>query len=568
MLVPRITLGVVVFAGLAAAVPSSARPASSGPGHEPARMAAGARVDTDELIRLIRHALTTGDPAAKEQLVRGIRALRDPSFAPLLAHLADASGASDIPAGVRTQALLALAECDQGAIDLLLVRKLTPPEQAAVLAEALAAALLRPEQTVELARWPDLQPGVLYSLQARLAAAGRPIDEARLLSMAETQPAPLAGAALLILAQGSADATERDSALARAIRMIAPGSGPLAGGEQGTVQKAALGRDALRALVTMSGQWGLSRTGDFGAEVLKAYGQDREVRLDVASALLQVEPGSARALSVWLDAQLDAAEQKDQGAALRLAGMAQRALLGLAMNDTTAPGLRNVLVMAERLSAQKDELARRIGTALRALANGSDDSASAVEALVRTRHAPSMSWCMDAAEAGRGPGPLRVYGLVLEVTATEPDAMSAQVATDAAGRLCAASPVVAGEALAAALRAPDGATSQRLLMGALQGGARSDGAAPVFAEAIEAAHSVSAADRARGALLLARAARPPKDVAGETWLTDAAEDRLARIAQGEGDLSAPLRMQAAWLVIRHRQKERLALAQIIAEVTP
>ncbi len=529
-----------------------------------------ARVGTDDLVAAIRTALSSRDPAGQERLLRGLRALQDPALLPLFVQFADAG----VP-GAREQAILAMAELREEGIDLLLVRKLAPMQQAAVLSEAVSEGLLRVEQLEDLARWPDGQPMIMMSVQARLLRMGRSIDTERLRALAvqlSAEPqAGVAGAgwALLVEAlRGVEGETQRREAIAKVTGIVepSPGAGPSVPSNPG------LKGEELRAWLMAVRNWRLVSAADVVEGILKRNASDESVAFECLSTLMAIEPGSRRTMGAWLEAFGKANEQGDRSGMIRLGVTAMRS--AVAGRDSAR---RNTEVFAERMMSQRDALLSAMGTALEGTLGDQQRATAGVVALVKTAHVPSLLWALDLARvapASAGPDQgvpggsgsglaivdrCAVRRAVLEVAGMSDEPGMMEAAAQAAQAMATDNPVSAQAVLSAALREGNQSgdrSARRILAGAVRSG---NTGTVVLAETVDANPGADATCRALAALLRARHA-PAVSIPEQ--------EQLSRIAMGESNLPEAARLQAAWLVIRARQQERMALAQILAEVTP
>jgi len=603
-------------------------------------------------IAAVRRAISSRDPVAQQRLMAGLRTLGDPLLVPLFSQVAEFG-----VGGARAQAILALAELNRAqGLDLLLVRRLSPADQAAVLSEALRAGLLTDDSLADISRWPDLEPLMLVSASARLAALGKPVDVERLSTIANgiDKPGPTRPAAVLAAATLAHIATDDESRAERLKAVVSALVPTAASARPGAVPP--LDFPDTRGVLLALRQLRLFHLGPAVEAILARADLDNLTRAECIATLIELEPGSNRTLTAWLAAF--SREGADRGDHLRLGVLALRLAAGMTASGPVGPALsperplrperpvrpeRNALVMAERLGSRRDELLSAIGASIGALASAqnarpadvlSPAATSAIIALIRLRHGSSALWAADLASAlaalppevtaappvpdapvalptpspsGTPDAPdrslLAIRAALIEAAATaslaSPDPQLDEAAVRAAEGLLRTDCDTALDLMRQAIDASDEKTTRILLTAGLRLSASQlarhrDEIALVTSSAtppepLPATAAPPSRTAAMATLLHYRAlsaiASPPAPTptfpAGTPALPaaspapeslpiidEAAQRILARLAEPDSPLSEPARIQAAWMTIRARQQERLALTQILAEVAP
>lgn len=554
----------------APAIPAAATgPALTGPESE--------RLPPEVLARLTRLLIDGLHAPAREtraDTLLGLARLRDPSLQPLFSLLACTGPMED-----RGNATVALATLEpQRGVDGLLLRHLSDDlQRAGVLVRCIERDLISLEQLLEIAHWPDLGERSTILVAAYLsgrddAQSATPATEATpgngvgaprrqdvvpvlptakgvaaatplLRQLAESQDVGLAAAAAAVLAQqGEATGLERLSRLTPKLattRYEGPARGLV--GLIGSAKMNLLGDWCL----ILAAQPGISPTLAEAAVAGAARSGSRSVAvrnavLGVARRMASgdgVPAGTRGELAVWL---LEAALTEP----LRLDDN-QWEVLGKQVAAGREAGLCNATMeVMQQLSTGAAGSVKAVERLLAAV----DDTVPPATALAVARWA--LAWAaqrpfQEAQAAREG-----ILGMVLRLDQAdliEPAAIAARMLTDA-------DPV-----RTAALLTGQG-KGQRLHTAALLLGALASSNPEASGVAMAAAGTLRPSDILAELCVLVEARHP---IQGRPRPSAA---RLAALALGEGDgqLTLPVRMQAAWLAVRGSGHEKATLARILS----
>lgn len=486
---------------------------------------------SDELASQMRQSLGVKDPAAQLRLIRGLRTLKDPALAPLFTQMGTAKSSA-----LRAESTLALAELAPArGLDLLPVRKLEPAMQAFVLSEALELGLVKTEQLEDLAGWGDLQPGLYVSIAARLVAAQKRVDPARLreaLKGEDVAVASVAGVLLTQLGQGDGVAPVHEKLIKQ--------------------QGKAGGTEAIRRVLAIIRDRRLASGGDLARKVFDASAKDRLLRFEAAATIIAVDPSGERAaglLAAELAACVDSAEK------VRLATAAAYAALE-----------RDAGLPAKAIDAMKrdgEPIVSLLGQSLEAMAKKSA-AAPAMEKLIERRSIPGWSWALKAAARLSADDARAVRLAMVNSALSTNERAFEELAGQAATALAQTDPEVLRGPLLAAVNARDDRTAIVILQGAI----RSDNPKAALLGEVgrgtmetdrEAPAWPSPAVEATAVLARGRFAEKPSQALIES---------LARVATGSGKLPETLRVQAAWLALKGSTDDRAALTRLLADVLP
>lgn len=497
------------------------------------------RAVVEELTSLLRAAIGDSDIRRRDRTLAGLRTVRDPAMLAFFSQL------SINPSPLlRVHGLLGLAELEpQRGIDLLAVSRIADPRlQGVIVSSALDAGLIGDQTRSELSSWASLPVRVRLDLAAGCAARSMPFDTASVQRfMADSDPF-IAVAAAVVLKQAGIDS----AATAQAVRTRS------AGLAQGTDRGAPAA--AFAAFVV---EHGLTEAGE---------------ALDIAASALR--PGAA-ADSVTA-AQLITSPQLPEVIAAARARLdisvpaGERAVFGTRILHVAlrVRGRMPASVVGE-MTTDPDPLVKAMGSAAAALAEDTGAVGSAVAALVRLGHVPTVEWGLRCAAERHWQDASTIRAAVISAVAGRPrgaaiDPKLAEMAVLAAARLCDDEPRDLDRALAEALSASDGPLTLIILEGALRSSHIGTGAL-VRQGTFEARPAGPWPDHESAALALLVAVRHKE------FTADPAEriSRLAAIARGDagtGGLSAVLRTQAAWLALRESGENRVALARILSDL--
>lgn len=462
-------------------------------------------------------------------LVRALRQLRDPALAPLFARLS-ANGAGP----VKGQAALALAQLQPAAgLDLMVVRRLGVSDQALVLSEALREGLLPTTQLGDVLRWEDLPPVLFCSIAGRLIDAGEPVDTGRLRALTDNPHEGTAAiAAILLRHRGQGDAVKRT--LDRMFRNRSVGAD----------------RD-LRIVLQFLRERSLDSAADVPARVLAERAADPLMVYEAVATALVVDPDVKQAAASWAKRFKTAADVGDQmryamaalTAATERRDPAQRAALAALV----APVLQAVGEDQPRLVAMGNALADSGDT---------DQTADLALRLARFEHPPTLAWLLKRAGSLKPERAQAVREAVLQAAAGGEEPGLAEPVIEAARSLVTEDPGALAGMIAIAKSKGCARTASRLLEGALR--------APTALGPTWAADATAwpdARSAALAAVLRARAQADPGAALDEGVMED-----LRRAASGLGDLPQTVRVQAAWLALRHENQGQAALARILVNV--
>lgn len=552
---------------------------------EPRRGVAG-RLDEATSARLIDtlRALA-GDRATRARALSGLRQLRDPELRPLFAQMA-AQGEPE----QRAEAMLTLAEMDPSkGLDLLLVRDLPPLQQARVLREGTEQGWISPAQLVDLVLWPDLEAGLYVSLMARLAESvtpGQPLPVSDLTRLRELAGSPDAGVAatsgLVMQRLGEAGAG------AAALATLATPAGAMAGAGGASAAEAQR-RVTLRRVIDFATDRRLPGGATLAGALLAQSGDDPLARFEAARALLVLGTGGESG-AAWL---------AEWAAAGDVAGRQRLTLAALHASLDRADPLPPGVIAA--MTADASPVINASGRVLAALSEAGTPEAVATERaveLVRTGHAPSVSWSLRLAEArgqgavgaptggagaragdGAGAGPgggaagssagggvdaTAIRLAVIRVMGPQARAAASEPAIAAALAVARHDPMALKPLLSEAATARDEPLTQRVLSGAIRGGHPASLGLVGGAGADAGTAPGGWPGAVAGALAAILEARHAAELPQERL------DALARVALGAGSsgINDATRAQAAWLALRHVKQDRAALASMMAPVAP
>lgn len=517
----------VIVCGAAAAGALWPSPAAGGAGRERAE----GRADPidDALVDLLRDALVKRQDAGQIRLMQALRQLRDPALRPLFAQMA----AGERPL-LRIHGILGLAELETPArVDLLLVKKITEPRgQLLVLGEAMRSGLLETAQLQDVIRWPGLDDTQVVLILGKLRRSGAAIDAAELKRYAEgkNQAAAAFAAMELLQAGGEAPAGGAESPALDRVLSLNPADRE--------------DSEALSQVLTHIREERLTRLAPLARKLWERLEGDSAGRGEAARTLLTLRPADEETLKDW-------------GQTYRAADLAGRIRLGIWALEVALAGPKecSAEVFAPML-ADQTELVRTIGAMGGAVIHDTSVTPAAM-ALIAQRHRASAEWALQLAER-RPPEEaglirLRVVEVCGSALKDQPDLFE-PVARGACA-LAREVPDAWRDQVRSALNAGDEAQAMALLAGAFQVQNTGIGA---MVEGLLGADREASMPRASGLICLLRAKHAPQLGAGEF-------NRLAAIAMGTGTLPEAYRVQAAWLALKCRGEQRVALARVLAD---
>ena len=462
-------------------------------------------------IRHLRSAVQPQSDGSHLLLLQSLRQLRDPALRSFFLQLAQHS---EPPS--RIHAILGLAEIDPaGYVDPWLISQLDSPDARFVtITTAVELELIDTPQMKELLGWEDLEPKARVLLLAEIMTRDEPVDRQVLTGLVGHPDITVAGLAACLLAQ-LGDTTALD---AHNTRLEAT---PEA--DRNVV---------LRELFAAISIYRLTAVLDWVAEITARPGLPSELLAEGVSTLLTLD--AQRGVAAWTQAL---------GPDPSHSTWVRYALLLL----TAGPA---VPATAYDLLPDDDLLLTAMAYAGRAWASGTDVVPALIE-LTDLGHRATMGWAMTVAEDLDDEQAARLYSHLIDtVEAGDPRSRQRriEIAFLAASRLF----EIDKEAVLRRLdRAPDdGLTQESILLGLLETTSPAAGTA---------ARKVPRTGFSRGdslaTILIAKHA-------GQ--LTPAELEHLGTVAAGGGRISEVLRVQAAWLYLRHAGRTEPALVEVFA----
>lgn len=454
------------------------------------------------------------------QLLMGLRHLEDPALRPLYEALAASPHAPQ-----RLHGRLALAEVSPaGRLDLAIAAEVEDPrELTELLGAAMDGGLLDTADLTQVIRWEAMDPAARLALAVRIVAGGGAVDEQvlRRSLLAEDEavnPSKLLShglAVLLFMERGDLSAADRLGVIDRYDRPLE--------------------RDAVRAqLLEVAYRHGFSSLNEWALAIAQDGDAELPLRLAGLRAALsfaQQQPGDAAAAQ-W---RAMFAATQDPAGRIRLA------LLALEAAHRADPALFEPLV------AEEDTYLRLIGETGQAVAGRALDTRGPVLALVEHGHPLTVQWATwfareHAAPADRGPILAAVAKGFAEGSART-RARRTGYAIDAAQSLAELDPDAFASLLLPLLdpgpATPRGELAPRhvVLLGLVR--ARGVDLTDLAARVPEQADT-----DARDLALLLRV-RWGQTLSAADW------SRVSTVVAGASSLDPSLRIQLAWLYLRH-----------------
>jgi hypothetical protein len=461
-------------------------------------------------IRQLRRAVVPRRDGSHLLLLSSLRQLCDPTLRSFFYQLSQHGGPM-----VRIHAILGLAEIDEsGQIDPWLVSQLESPEaRYAAISHALKQGLIDTAHIHKLLEWNDLESKARGLLLAKLVARGEPADREVLARLAEHPALDVAGPAACVLAQ-LGDSAAMSGYRARVAAL-----------------PAAERARHLRAVFQAIADDKLAAALDWVAEIVQSPDADPEVVAQGLSTVLALDP--QRGAALWAQAL---GPDPGYGRCVRYGLLLLEA--GAGVPDSAYDGL-----------PAGDGLIASMAKAGRTISRG-EDAAPALIELLDLGHLKTTRWAMSAAEKLPDEQASRVYLHLVDRVEGNPRGRDerAELAMIATSRLFEIAPEAVIRRLA---QVPDDSlTQQAMLMGLLE--SRS----PAAGEAARGVKRIgfSLADSI-ALILIAKHAEPPSP--GEL-------QQLGVIASGGARVSEVLRVQAAWLYVKHTSTIEHALAETFA----
>ena len=474
----------------------------------------------DATVRELRSATTSQRDGSHHARLVALRGLADPALAPFFEALVEGDHWS-----IQVDGLLGLAEVSvprTARIDL--IERLSGEEnRSSAIRAALLLRLLDAATLETLLGWDDLGPADRALLAAELIRVGQqPVSEDTLRKLAESRNEEVAGLGAFLLQQAFRDGSAADEFATKVDAMPADRRSVLLG--------------VLAALYT---RYEVRPGIDFLVRQLGRpnAGMSPEACLAMLAAILPEDADAGYRL--WREA---VARETSAAQILRLAAL-------LLTSEVSLPPEAGKPLRDSK--AGDEGLKTKYANAIEALAAGVDPAAS-LEALVATRHRPSVAAAIEASR--RLPTSERPRVLVAGAELVDREKRSnlapgiSDLAVEAFSRLVAADPAEVERRLVAA--EPDQALQDLILYGLF-----TSGTPEAAAIAAKARGKASRTGESLSLLLVARHA---------TTLPENDLKQLALIAAGGGRVEEPLETQAAWLYARHSGRGPEAIAASLA----
>lgn len=492
----------------------------------------------DAAIRQLERATRFDRDGTHHTMLTALRQLNDPALKPLFLSLVQSDQWSMQVSGV-----FGLAELDpKGVVDPFLLAQVdNVADRSTAILAAVQLKMVDRAQAEAMLAWDDLTPRDRVVLYAEIARRGvdspaPPADEGasrrrveQLTALLDEESVETIGLAAFLLAS---DAAAPDPS---GCDRLASALGEMNPRDRST---------ALALLAAAAATFELRGATDFIDGALKDSALKADARIACVAALLALSPDVGYA--AW---------SRSMGASTTHSQRVRLALVLLASDITLPPNASAPLraaIAAQGENATDDPLLGTIADAIDALAGG--DVSSAFPALVRSRHVPSMTAALAAADRLNTAGQRATYGAFIDLLgAPFRESLTSSVidlCLDASARLA----KLDLAAVLARLDAtpPEDPVLRDLLLLSLAGAHTPETAA--------AAHERREGGSKRtSSLILVSHARfaqqlPPEEV-----------EELGRIAAGGSPLEGALQAQAAWLYARHSKRSEQAIAALLSK---
>ena len=465
------------------------------------------------VLRALREGLLSDNEGRQHTVLAALRQLHDPTLAPLFERFA----AGDRWA-LRVDSVLGLAElAPNGKVDLARIEQLPGErDRDAAITAVLALRLAGPEQVSSMLEWPDLSSSQRVLLAGELRRLGGTPDAATLLRLAGSKTPEVAAFSACILREMKS--TDADALLAKSRDQLA------------TLPPASRSAAVAQIAEACAGH-ALAAAGPFVASLLTLPDLNEESRMRALGSLLTLSPADAYpALAAALEADASV------GSRLRYASI-------LLASGARAPAAEWARIR------NGDEALDAIASAGASLSE--DKFADAYRTLVGLERRVVLRAAVDGAQR-IGPSAERALGLACLELVMKPGPTPPPLSETLLVSLLRLAEIAPEE-----LRAPlavsdlDEPTRDALLLALLNAGSR---------EAADVARTARGRSSRLGegqvAVLCARHA----DKLDPTEL-----DSLMRVAGGAVNVGFPVRMQAAWLWLRHSNKTADAIAALASK---
>lgn len=482
------------------------------------------RVDTyATALRVLKDGVLSDNEGRQHAAMMALRQLRDPSAAPLMTRLLD----SDRWA-LRVDSVLGLAELStDGRVDLAKVERLPGErDRDAAISAILALRIANAEQVKSMLEWSDLPASSRVLLAGELRRLGQSPDAATITRLAGSKTPEVAGFASCIeldLALEGADAT---AAKARDLIAALP---------------VATRSSAVAQVAEASAANALKGAGPFIASLIALPELSDEARMRALGSLLTLSPQDAYPELAKL-----VAADRSNASLLRYAAI------------LLASGARAPAAEWNRFRTG-DEALEGIADAGTKLADDGIDGrdvreAAAYRTLVGLERRVVLRAALDGARRV-GPSARRAFGLACLDLVLKPGPTPPQLSETLLAALFDVAELAPDQ-----LRPPlaaadlDIATSDAILMSLLNAGT------PAAADVARSARGrASRLGEGQIAVLAAR---------NSDKLSPAELDELLRVAGGAVNVSYAVRVQAAWLWLRHSGRTGEAISAICGAKSP
>lgn len=471
------------------------------------------------VLRMLRDGVLSDNEGKQHASMMALRQLRDPSVAPLFAKLVE----SDRWA-LRVDSVLGLAELSaDGRIDLTKVEQLPGErDRDAAISAILALRLADAAQVKSMLAWSDLPSSSRALLAGELRRLGESPDPTMLSRLAGSKTPEIAGFAACMLLDMKADGTEAVALSTKARELIA--SAP-----------PATRSSAVAQVAEASAASSLRGAAPFIATLIALPDLSEESRMRALGSLLTLAPAEA-----YPELAKSVAADRSNTALLRYAAI------------LLASGARAPAAEWDRLR-NGDEALEGIANAGAALSTPGND-ATAYRTLVGLERRVVLRAALDGARR-IGPTAQRALGLACLELVMKPGPTPPQLSETLLSSLFDLAELAPDE-LRSSLSTTDldSATSDAFLMALVNAGspAAADVARTVRGKA-------SRLGEGQIAVLLAR---------NSDKLSQAELDELVRVAGGAVNVSYAVRLQAAWLWLRHAGRTGDAIAAIADAKSP
>jgi HEAT repeat protein len=463
---------------------------------------------TEAAISHLQSAVTTQRDGSHLPLLFSLRQLHDPTLRPLFHQLVQHNDWQ-----IQVHAVLGLAELDEARqVDPWLVSQVSTAAQEAIIASSLDMGMLGHAQIETLLSRDSLSELPRLMLHAELGAMGQSLDVDDLTRLSEHDDDRVAGLASMLLAQhGEPNAFDAFQSRLRT---------------RPEVQRRAATSWLLEAVrqytLTAAGPWVRSLSND----------ADARLKQNIVLTAVSIDPDAN--IDLWHDFF----HQET-----RYSHRVRAGLLLLACGKDVPPSAFETLGQS-----QDDPLLTQMAAAGRAVASGMEQ-ATAINALLEVGHPRANEWIMSVVDDLPDDQAIAVFTQIIQQLQEDHPgrAERTSMAVSAVGKLFERAP----DRITALLHehANDDAMMQVLLLGLFES------QSPQIGDIAATIERVGFGRTASLALLLK---------AKHTTSLRADERRqLGLIAAGGGRVSDVLRVQAAWLYLRHTNSIETSLNRIV-----